>query len=175
MQAVSTGFLIESEGKYLLAHTTCHKTPPKQPIQISSITEEKWTVPKGIIDETNKSQAGDAIEIETAIRELHEETGIDLKNNPILRQAFYDQFLKGLLKFPLHAEYKIKSKIVRIYLLSDPTGLISREYPLNAMKCSSLIDSNHPLKGWPEVDAFVWATKQEALRIVLKSQKCLFK
>ncbi|EFC40309.1 predicted protein [Naegleria gruberi] len=178
MAKVSTGFLIEdgsgSSPLYLMCHTTCHKKPPKQPI-LPSETDEKWTVPKGIIDESNSSQVGDDIEIETAIRELKEETGIDLIGNEVLRKEFYDPFLSKTLKFNLHKEYKIKAKVIRIYLLKDSKGLIKSQYDTSAMKCTSLIDIDHPLKGFPEVDAFLWVTKAQASRIALKSQKVLFK
>ena len=178
MQQVSTGFLIEDSSvspfQYLLCHTTCHRTPPKQPI-LPAQTDEKWTVPKGIVDESTSSQVGDDVEIETAIRELKEETSIDLIGNEHLRKEFYDPFVKKTLSFNLHQQYKIKSKIVRIYLMKDSKGLIKSQYSLSDLKCTSFIDSDHPLKGFPEVDAFLWVTKQQALRIALKSQKILFK
>ncbi|KAF0984877.1 hypothetical protein FDP41_000776 [Naegleria fowleri] len=173
---ISCGFLIFSERKhYLLCHTTCHKTPPKQPLIPSQINDEKWTIPKGMVDESIPTQVGDAVEIETAVRELKEETGIDLKENEVLRREFYEKWERGELKFNLHTEYKIKSKVVRVYLLDDEKGLIKSQYSLSDMKCSSLIDIDHPLKGYPEVDAFLWCTKSEALKIALKSQKVLFK
>ncbi|KAL9658713.1 hypothetical protein ABK040_005868 [Willaertia magna] len=172
----SCGLLIESKGKYLLCHTTSSKYPPKQPISPNK-TDEKWTIPKGIIDEKdfiNTLYTQKQIEIETAIRELQEETGIDLKNNEKLKKEIYERYVNGELDIPLYKIYKIKSKSIKVYLLKDENGLISDEYPLEQLKCSSLIDIEHFLKGYPEVDAFIWVTKQEAYKIALKSQKVLF-
>ena len=60
----SAGFLIKSADLYLVCHATNRKPP--------AATDCSWTISKGIVD------AGET-PIEAAMRELKEETGIDLK------------------------------------------------------------------------------------------------
>jgi 8-oxo-dGTP pyrophosphatase MutT (NUDIX family) len=60
----SAGFLIKSADLYLVCHATNRKP--------SAATDGSWTISKGIVD------AGET-PIEAAMRELKEETGIDLK------------------------------------------------------------------------------------------------
>jgi 8-oxo-dGTP pyrophosphatase MutT (NUDIX family) len=107
--------------------------------------QTSWTFFKGLL-ETNE------LPEEAAYREFKEETGIDLY---------------GLgLKIAYHSSYYLKDKRVMVYLCDDETGKTLSLTP----KCNSLVDGD-----FPEIDDFRWVTKEEALKLVYRSQKELWK
>lgn len=111
-------------------------------------TDFRWSISKGIVEDGE-------YEIEAAIRELKEETDIS-----ILDFVDIDRKIE-----PLNV-YSIKKKTIKVFFAEDPNGLLLT-HPL---KCNSFV----PGRGYPEMDAFKWATKEEARGMVFISQKHLF-
>ncbi len=141
------GFLIKSQGLYLVCHATQLLSKP-------SITDGKWTISKGNL-EPNET------ELEAAIRELKEETNID-----ILQHFSFRKESKWFNK------YSDRKREIYVFLVEDITGKLRSV----ELKCNSLVQ-NHPIKkynGMPEMDDFMWVTREEAREMVFDSQKHLF-
>lgn len=135
-KVISAGFLIQSEGKYLLVHATGAK-------------DNKWGIPKG------KQEEGESL-MDTAIREVFEETGIDLRKEGIQLEdkPFFD--------------YDIgKNKTVYVFKAYDLTGKLHNF----DFRCST----NIPNMDIPEISGYRWASAQEALDFATDSQRGLFK
>lgn len=104
------------------------------------------TISKGMVEENEQP-------IAAAIRELREETNIDL--NEDLASKITDV---PLSKFQPFTSYKTNYKTVLVFLLDDKKGvLIDAKLDL---KCTSLIDNPANsrvahLNGLPEMDAFM--------------------
>lgn len=137
----SAGFLLKSRGLYLICHTTQGKNPPSE-------TDFCWSISKGIVEDGE-------YEIEAAIRELKEETGIS-----ILDFVDIDKTMK-----PFNT-YQLKKKTVKVFFAEDISGLLLNQ----PLQCNSFV----PVLGYPEMDAFKWVTKEEARNMVFISQKHLF-
>lgn len=138
-KVISAGFAVLSQdGKLLLGRTEKYQK------------EHNWTVFKG------GSENGEAL-IETAIRELKEESGIDIvaddKLNRNISTSPFFEFGFGL-----------NNKTVVIYLLHDINGA------LNDFKfhCNSYCADN-----LPEICEYKWFTLDEAERNVFPSQRGL--
>jgi putative (di)nucleoside polyphosphate hydrolase len=151
---LSAGFLILSKNS---KHLLCHATKKKN--DIPEQFDGCWTISKGMVEQGEGP-------IDAAIRELKEETGIDLLNFPQLVPNYSQKPMK----------YNLKNKLVLVWLIDDKEGLI--ESSNIKFACTSLIDNPNPkvkhLNGLPEMDGFMWATREEATRMVMKSQKFLF-
>lgn len=147
MKVTSCGFLIQSNGLYLLGHTT------QPPSYLFNPHDSIWSIPKGIMD-------ANETELDTAIRETMEETGIDVRD-------YYD-----VSKSELIYTVTIKHKTIKVYSLID----VDRKFVNLDFKCQSLIHNpNMPeMEGKPELDMFIWANKLQANRLVFKSLKPLF-
>lgn len=150
---VSAGVILFSKGKLLLCHSTQRKNDkPKQ-------FDNCWTVSKGMVHENEAP-------IDAAIRELKEETSIDLE----------DEKLCHLINSNKHAlspvcNFSMRDKQVVLFFVHDISGIL-QSLPL---ACSSLIDlESHKLFGEPEMDGYMWVTRDEAHKMVFKSQKFIF-
>jgi len=141
----SAGVLIISDGKILL----CHSTDVEGLDSGKEINYEhtRWGIPKGKIDGNESSK-------DAAYREVHEETGLDLKklgfnisNSPI---------------DVLHYHSMGEKKIVYVYYLSDEFGMLRTK----KLHCKSLIDGTK----YPENDKFRWVSNEEAKSLIYRSQ-----
>ena len=110
-----------------------------------SMTDEFWTISKGEMDKGETQE-------QTALREFREETSIDL-------QALG-------LDIAHFTEYCTKSKRNTIFICRDPDGRTLGISP----KCTTMV----PVAGYPEIDAFHWATPSEARKMVFPSQQVIF-
>jgi len=153
----SAGFLIRSKERFLLGHST------RKPNDIPRQFDGNWTISKGLI-EFNESP------LQAAIRELNEETNIDL-NRKELWELLPDRTEN--LK-PFHS-FLVESvnKQVELFLLDDVLGKL-QDSSLITLRCNSIISGSHYLRGLPELDAFMFVTREEAFQMVTKSQKHLF-
>lgn len=103
-----------------------------------------WTIAKGGPN-TNETPE------ETAYREFLEETGIDLLS-------------LGLTIAP-YKQYKTKSKCVHVFSCNDVEGKTKELVPV----CKSII----PGTKRPEVDSFMWVTREDALQMMIPSQRVI--
>eukprot|EP01117_Protostelium_nocturnum_P015923 TRINITY_DN6206_c0_g1_i1.p1 TRINITY_DN6206_c0_g1~~TRINITY_DN6206_c0_g1_i1.p1 ORF type:complete len:183 (-),score=61.42 TRINITY_DN6206_c0_g1_i1:134-682(-) len=150
----SAGLVVRSKGKYLM----CHSTQQKKGYTISQF-DGNWSIAKGGVDK------GESL-IEAAIRELQEETGIDLNSDRL--QYLLPKEAREELK-PYHI-YTTRRKIVHVFLLDDPKGLLEEV----KLECTSLIGSSHHLEGEPEMDSYMYVDRYYAKRMVFKNQRHLF-
>lgn len=144
---ISCGFLLKSNGLYLLCHATRLHF-------MSDLNDQHWAIPKGQMDEGET-------ELQTAIRELQEETDINILKHVIIRSDL-----------PIIDRYTLKKKETRVFFLNDEKGVLVN-LPL---KCNSIM-MNHPdtrYNGLPEMDDYKWVTKEEGFAMAFDSQKHLF-
>jgi hypothetical protein len=73
--------------------------------------------------------------------------------------------------------YKIKQKKIEVFFLEDEKGSLQIPGAVE-WNCSSLIEPTDPklnhLKGLPEMDAFCFVSREEAKKMVFRSQKFIF-
>lgn len=133
----SAGFIIVNADltKVLLGKTF---TRPK--------CKDHWTTFKGGVED------GEQL-IDTAIRELKEESGIDIAGNRILQ----DSISTGVVH-----SYTVRDKHVSLYMLVDKAGALN-DYQF---KCNSFYE-----EGKPEIESFRWFGLDEADEKVFPSQK----
>lgn len=137
---ISSGFsILNTDGQILLG-----KIHNNHPVR-------KWTIFKGG-QEKNESL------VDTAIRELKEETDIDLSVNHDLNRYMSSS--------PIF-EYHLKHKIVYVYLLEDVNNTL-RNYEF---KCNSFWEHNG-IKN-PEIIEYKWFEINDAMDFILPSQKGL--
>jgi len=126
-------FLFNREGKILVGH------PTNSPDYI-------WSVPKGLKDPGED-------DFTAAIRELHEETNISVKDI-------------GEFSVKYLGEFKYSNKKKKISAFSIVTDYDFSEYDI---KCESMVTHTSG-DDFPEIDAFKWVTIEEALPILNVSQ-----
>ena len=117
------------------------------------MTDHCWAISKGKIE-------GSETPFEAAVRELEEETGI------------VDDYLGGYeCDETVHETITVNNiKKVAIFHLNLPNSYRNFTYA-----CSSKIDNEkHILFGLPEMDGYMFATKEIARSLVFNSQKALF-
>ena len=95
-----------------------------------------WSLPKGLYEDSDNSPR------EAAIRELLEETGVEL----------YDVW--NLINLGVH-DY-LEKKRMALYFYR-----IEKEIPISAMKCTTTFVSKYSGKKIPEVDQFKWVDFSE--------------
>lgn len=147
MKPISAGFIIRSAGKYLICHAT----------QSTSFEMDHvhWTISKGMVNEGETS-------LNAAIRELKEETGIDLRNDVSIDN------LDALIPYKI---LPLRKKTIHAYFIDDPSGILREK----RLECVSKIDiEGHRLFGYPEMDAYLWTDKDTAQSMVFGSQRSLF-
>jgi len=154
-QLTSSGLIIKSANLYLVCHATNRK--PVSP------SDGNWTIPKGVVDSGETA-------IEAAIRELVEETGIDLKGEELLRPLLLPPDARSV-----HS-YTVRNKKVLVFEINDEKGLL-RLHRKKELRCSSIIEgdgSPEHMRGLPELDGFMWVSREQARSMVFRSQRCLF-
>ena len=135
---ISLGFVVRSKGKYLVGKATRKKEPC-------------WTFFKG------HQEQGEAY-LETAIRELKEETGIDLRLFPVL--------LANVPQAP-DVKYRVQkyNKDVYLFFVDDPDGVLES---VNLV-CSSFWGGQQ----FPEIEDYKWCDFEELEGMLFKSQHCV--
>ncbi len=130
-------FVINPNKEILICHPTHH------PIEV-------WSIPKGQMEEGES-------EVKTAIRELHEETGIDMMKvsgtSVLLGTSPYHNGKKQLFAFA--------------YILNN---LYTEK-----LHCSSMVDMGDPNAPFPELDDFKWVKYDEAMKLLHYTQQELLK
>ena len=113
MKDISSGFIVEcKDGRFLLGRADAHEEP------------YCYTVFKG------KQEINETL-IDTAIRELKEETGIDVVSDHRLNKNISTNYVHT---------YSMKRKDVYLYLLCDKEGVLDSFEP----KCSSFMENGRP-------------------------------
>lgn len=128
MKVISCGFIIHDDSQFLVGHVTGQGA-------------DTWSIPKGRIE------SGESF-LDCAIRELHEETSIDLSDSP------YGIKPMGLF------EYIPKKDL---YLFSYKCDLKS----LPELKCTSMIEKEG-MRDLPEFDWFQFIPFDQAKTFVHK-------
>lgn len=131
----SCGFLIQCFDRFLLCHSS-------RPDGIVSLDDGQWGIPKGGCED-------DETEMEAALRETLEETGIDLTK--------YSFKKKPLIKYSTKTK-----KYIIFYAKINDKSLFDLE-----LKCSTMIDNTEV----PENDDYVWVDWNQARDIAIKNQK----
>lgn len=132
----SAGFIIRGkDGRYLLGKATKHADP------------FCWSVFKG-------SQENNEELINTAIRELKEETGIDIAVDERLNRNISTNYIYS---------YHLRHKDVYLFLLQDVEGALDN---FN-FKCSSFWGENN----LPEIEDWQWFTLDEMDNNIFPSQR----
>lgn len=135
---ISAGFVVRGKsGKILLGRSTFDK-------------DVSWTVFKGGVEN------GESL-LQTAIRELKEESGIDLNS---------DQRLLSCISSEPFYTYSVNNKIVHLFLLDDVNGILD-EY---TFCCSSFWEKNNP-----EIVDYKWFDVSEINKYVFYSQRSIWK
>jgi len=122
---VSTGFIVVSKDNKILIGKGCNRS------------SNCWTVFKGGVEEGESW-------IETAIRELKEESGIDINSSVVLQ--------KSISTVPVHS-YSMRKKDVYLYLLKDDEGILD-DFDFC---CDSRVEGDGP----PEILAYKWVDIDE--------------
>lgn len=141
---ISCGFLIESSGKVLLCHATNGKQKP-------SLKGNRYGIPKG------KQDSGEYY-IDTALRELKEETDLDLLDTTRFKVSSNHMSVK----------YKKIAKTLKVFKVVDSTGELLK-FPF---KCNTYFE----WKGLtiPEVDSYLWLDYDTAKDVCIKGQIPIF-
>jgi 8-oxo-dGTP pyrophosphatase MutT (NUDIX family) len=122
----------------------CHATQSHKRVFVG----QTWTITKGKIE-------GDETPIQAAKREMAEETRIIFHEGIFVDESNYRDF-------------KVNEKNVRVFMLSLPECYLKIR-----LDCGSFITKGH-LQGLPEVDGYMWCSKNIAKELVFASQKELF-
>lgn len=102
-----------------------------------------WSIPKGLPDEREELYAA-------AMRELYEETGVELKQLPIV----------GV--HPLESrKYQKQEKILKAFLVLTDADLSNQSFV-----CHSLTEQQYP-----EVDKWKWMSLEEAEKVLHEAQQ----
>lgn len=133
------GILICSGGKFLLCHATKRKDDvPKQ-------YDGSWTISKGIVDEEESP-------IDAAIRELKEETNVDLRKYEGMVPSPSAKPQVTFQVCSLSLRVQVRDKQVLVYIVDDPDGIVKEQE--TDLRCGSLIEGHPPdsavghLNGW---------------------------
>lgn len=124
----SCGFIIISNKKVLIGHPTGHSM-------------DLWSIPKGLRD-------ADESEVNAALRETKEETGLDILSIPG-DYYFLDTYV-----------YPNNKKKITIFSFEPKEDLTKME-----LTCPSLIEQGE-LKGQPEIDIWKWVDLQTACELL---------
>ena len=135
---VSCGvFIVNPNKTILIGHPTYHPT-------------NNWSIPKGGMMEGET-------EIETAVRETFEETGINIHS------------LSGNIDLLGYADYKHGKKRLCAFSYFLDDSYTGRVY------CLSMVKTEDPLKSFPEMDDFKWVSYKEAMKKLHYTQTELLK
>lgn len=133
---ISCGFLIKCKDEYLICRATGFS---------------KWSIPKG------KKEPLES-DLQTAIRELEEETGIDLITDDLISKCIITKLYEYYLE-------KQKKHVIVFLLECDEQSL--KETPLI---CKSTF-TNKQGKQLPEIDAYRWVKVEEMKPLMINSQQ----
>ena len=134
MREVSCGFIIVNNDKKVLLGKT---------------SRGHYTVFKG------KMEKGEIL-LDTALRELREESGIDLNNIENIWDYVSEDFV---------FTYRLKNKDVFLFLLEDEEGLLDNV----KLKCESTY--NHKGKEKLEIEGYKWIKIKNMNKYIFPSQK----
>jgi 8-oxo-dGTP pyrophosphatase MutT (NUDIX family) len=134
----SAGFIVRSVDHYLIGKTT------------GSSHEFKWTIFKGHVEEGESS-------LEAAIRELKEESGIDINSNEELSRS---------TSTSVFYEYSTKSKDVELFLLDDKIGVLKDFKPF----CGSYFENRYG-ELTPEICDYKWVKYEDLQNHLFPSQR----
>ena len=141
---ISCGFLIESNGLVLM----CHATNGRK----SAIKDDyRWGIPKG------KQDDGEYF-IESALRELKEETDLDLLDTTKFEVSSNYMSVK----------YKKMEKTLKVFKVVDTSGELLK-FPF---KCNSYFEWKG--KMLPEIDSYIWVDYDVCKAICIKGQRPIF-
>lgn len=129
-------YLFNSEDKLLIAHPTNHGP-------------NVWSIPKGRIDD------GETSEYEVAVRELWEETNINLKN--------FSSKLESVVPFD-YVRYRNTNKYLRGFFVKVNDTFIGHE-----LKCHSWVYRDGKAV-FHEMDDFKWVSLDEARPVLNEFQ-----
>jgi len=142
MEITNGAFIIDSLGKILVTHAMGH-------------TLAVWSVPKGLYEEGETSK-------EAAIREVLEETNLDLKLYENV--TFYKDL--GI------ESYSSKNKKIQghLFLVDFPLSELNLD-----LTCVSMFECTYTGMQLPENDITIWETLDFAERLLHESQKKFLK
>jgi 8-oxo-dGTP pyrophosphatase MutT (NUDIX family) len=147
----SCGFLIRSVDKYLLCHPSN--------LRVGLLTGDRgWGLPKGKLDGEDVSM------IDCAIREVREETSLNLLGFPLSATLTNDPIF--VTSYLTRFQGERVSKTIHVFFAHDIDGVLQKQ----KLSCPSLIEGTNI----PEMDDFRWVTKEEAKKICARSLKDLF-
>jgi len=137
MRVVSSGFVVKSrDGRFLLGKADGHKEP------------DCWTVFKG-------QQEDEETLMDTAIRELKEESGIDISADHRLNKNISTNTIYS---------YNLRHKDVFLFMLTDKEGVLNNF----EFSCSSCWKDDRP-----EISDYKWVTLEEMYDHIFPSQRGL--
>lgn len=134
-KTISTGFIVLSKSNKVLIGKGCNRE------------NNCWTVFKGSVEEGESW-------IEAAIRELKEESGIDINASKELQMSISSN--------PVHS-YTMRNKYVHLYLLKDDDSVLDGY----EFKCDSKINGDGP----PEILDYKWVDIEELNEYLFFSQQ----
>jgi 8-oxo-dGTP pyrophosphatase MutT (NUDIX family) len=136
-------FLVRNDGKLLIVHPTGHKP-------------NVWSIPKGKVDKGE-------MDYDAALRELHEETNVDLYMK-------IGQFtIVDYVELPVQV-YSHKRKELWPFVICESRST-NIDFNRFDIKCNSTVPLDRDWNaGKPEVDDFKWVTIDEAREVLHETQ-----
>ncbi len=138
MKVISSGFVVKnSKDEILLGRVDRHPKP------------YQWTIFKGQMEESETL-------LDTAMRELKEETGIDIVSDHNLNRKISSNYI---------FTYQLSHKDVYLFLLEDENGILDNF----EFKCTSYFGDNNE----PEINDYKWVHIKNLADYIFPSQRGL--
>ena len=148
---VSAGFVLRSGNKFLLGLPSGR-----------SGTTGGWGIPKGKKDDGEKV-------LTAALREFWEETSLSLENQELEGNINYEREPFFVYEVETKDGGKKVLKTVYVYRARVVDSKAENWLPEFPFRCLTMLSN-----GQPEISEYKWATAEEAVELVVKSQKSLF-